>query len=70
MEKIKFSVFDIFAYLIPGGFTLFAAIVFADSSIVQLVDLIRPFQGIDLSLGLIAIVVAYVVGFAVDSPAS
>lgn len=70
MEKIKFSVFDIFAYLIPGGFALFAAIVCVDPSIVQLVDLLRPFQGIDLSLGLVAIVVAYVVGFAVDSPAS
>ncbi len=70
MEKIKFSVFDIFAYIIPGAITLLASIIFIDPSIMHLVDLSKPFQNMDLGVGLAAIVAAFVIGFAIDSPGS
>jgi hypothetical protein len=70
MEKIKFSVFDIFAYIIPGTVVLLAVIVFIDPLITRLIDLTKLFQNIDLGVGLALIVAAYIIGFAVDSPAS
>jgi len=70
MEKIKFSVFDIFAYVIPGAVALLASIILTDPSIKRLVDLSKPFQNMDLGVGIAVIVAAYVIGFAIDSPGS
>jgi len=70
MEQIKFSVFDMFAYIIPGAITVLASLILIEPSIVHLVDLIKPFQNMDLGVAIVAIVVAYVIGFAIDSPGS
>lgn len=70
MDNIKFSIFDFFAYLIPGSIILLAFTVIFNPSLTKVVDLGEQFKGIDISTGLVAIVVSYVIGFAADSVGS
>jgi hypothetical protein len=70
MDNIKFSIFDFFAYLIPGSIVLLAFTVIFSSSLTKVSDLGNQFQGIDISTGLVAVIVSYVIGFAVDSVGS
>jgi hypothetical protein len=70
MDKIKFSIFDLFAYLIPGSIILLAFTIIFNPSLTNVADLGKQFKGIDISTGLVAIIVSYVIGFAADSVGS
>ena len=70
MESIKLSLFDIFAYTLPGLFILIGIIILADDSITTLTHFTKVFNGIGIGTGIVAILTAYVIGFAIDSPAS
>ena len=67
MDNLKFSIFDIFAYVMPGLVALLAAILLLDTSIVGLTDVGRAFQSVDLGTGIAVAAVAYIVGSGVDS---
>ncbi|NEQ44409.1 MAG: hypothetical protein F6K00_12955 [Leptolyngbya sp. SIOISBB] len=67
MNNIKFSIFDFFAYLIPGAIILLAFASIFNPSLMSIADVGQQFQGIDISTGLVAIIVSYVIGFAADS---
>ncbi len=70
MENIKFSIFDLFAYTIPGCVALLAGAIYFNSNISQLSDLGAIFQNAGIGTGLLTIVVAYIIGFAIDTPGS
>jgi len=67
MNNIKFSIFDFFAYLIPGSIILVALVIFFNPSLNEVSDLGRQFEKIDVSTSAVAIVVSYTIGFAADS---
>lgn len=67
MNNIKFSIFDFFAYLIPGSIILLAFTIIFNPSLTRIADVSNQFKGIDISTGLVAIIVSYVIGFAADS---
>ncbi len=68
MDKIRLGLFDIFAYLLPGSFVIFSMVVLGDSEIHTLPEMIRPFQNLSLSTGIVLALAAYIVGFAVHVP--
>jgi chromate transport protein ChrA len=73
MDNIKvsvFSVFDFFAYLLPGSVILLSFTIVYNPSLSKISDLGRLFQGVDISNGLTALAISYVIGFASDSIAS
>ena len=67
MDSLKFSIFDIFAYIMPGLVGLLAAMLLLDTSIIGLMDVARTFQNIDLGTGIAVAAVAYIVGSGIDS---
>lgn len=70
MENIKFSLFDLFAYAIPGSVGVLAGIILFDSRLVQISDLANIFQDATVGTGLMLLLASYIIGFAIDSPAS
>jgi hypothetical protein len=67
MDKIKFSLFDIFAYAIPGAVALLAGIIFFDKNLVQLSNFATTFQNATVAISLVALIVSYTIGCAVDT---
>jgi hypothetical protein len=67
MENIKFSVFDIFAYLLPGSIVVTALVIFATPNIADISQYIELMKDISLGLGIIAIIVSYIVGNVTDN---
>lgn len=70
METIKLSLFDIFAYALPGVFVLLGIIILADDSLVRITLLPELLGKLNLGTAILSILTAYVLGFALDSPAS
>ena len=66
MENLKLSTFDVFAYLLPGLVVLLAATLLFSPNLVRLADLAITFQGINVSSGIIAAIIAYVFGGVID----
>ncbi|MCG8329001.1 MAG: hypothetical protein MI974_15010 [Chitinophagales bacterium] len=69
MKELKFSVFDLFSYALPGGIILLPIWVFRED-IKSLNDLFGQLSDISLSLGIILIFVAYIIGNVIDNPES
>ncbi len=67
MENIKFSVFDIFAYLLPGSIVLLAMFLFLTQNVVDVSLYLEMAKNISLGLGIILVMVAYIIGNAVDN---
>ena len=70
MDSIKFSLFDLFSYALPGMLSviaLFIAILPADKEILFILEYS---QELKIGTGILFVFVSYVVGFAIDSPAS
>lgn len=70
MDKIKFSIFDIFAYLIPGSIIATAFFIFFCPPSISYLDMVSQLQDITLSSGVILAIMSYVIGFGSDSIAS
>ena len=70
MNSIKLSLFDIFGYTLPGLFILIGILILSDKSLQSLVDAINVFKNINLPIGILIILIAYVLGFSFDSPGS
>ena len=67
MESIKVSLFDIFAYTLPGLFVLVGILILADESIKNIVDLTIMLNNLGIGSSAMAVLTAFVIGFAVDS---
>ena len=67
MENLKFSVFDIFAYLLPGTVLLAALVVISTPEIKNLADYIEMSREITLGLGIVAIIFSYLLGNVTDN---
>lgn len=67
MENIKFSVFDIFAYLLPGAVGLGAVVLFSTPQISNIAQYIDMTKDISASLAVIIVVVSYVFGNVLDN---
>ena len=67
MENLKFSIFDIFAYLLPGAVVLAALVLFATPEIGTIAEYINILQNLNLGLGIVAIILAYVSGNVADT---
>ncbi len=70
MESFKFSVFDIFSYLLPGLVALLGIVVLSTPTIIGLPDVVQIFQGFDWSTGIAVVVCAYIIGFSLSAPGS
>lgn len=68
MDKIRLGLFDIFAYLLPGCFTLFSLVVLASPGIDCLAEMLDPFKGLSLSEGILLVLASYMLGFAMHIP--
>ncbi|RMF96266.1 MAG: hypothetical protein D6734_03905 [Candidatus Schekmanbacteria bacterium] len=68
MDKLKFSILDLFGFVFPGLLTLLAIFVMFDKSIVEISDLGLYFISINLSTGLLIAIAAFIIGFAIDQP--
>ncbi len=66
MKDLKFSIFDIFSYALPGGIVLIA-FLFLNPEINNLAELASKISKINFGLGTVLILASYVVGNAVDS---
>jgi hypothetical protein len=69
MEKIRLSIFDFFAYLLPGAIIILTIAICLDSNVTQITNTTKLFEEIKLGTGLVAISLAYLIGFIIDSPA-
>lgn len=67
MEKIKYTLFDFFGFVLPGSFLLFSAIIILNSNVQGINDIIKPFENISLSTFTIGLVAAYLVGNGVHN---
>lgn len=67
MENLRLSIFDTFAYVLPGLVVLFAIILVLDPAINQITDIISIFSNINASAAIAGIAGAYIIGFGVDS---
>lgn len=66
MDKIKYSAFDFFRYLVPGSVFLFSAWLGFENSIKTVSDIVTHTQGIEWNFLLITALVSYIIGFALD----
>ena len=62
MENIKFSVFDIFAYLLPGSIVLTVIVLLSTPSVDKISQYIEMAKDISLGLGIIAGIISYIIG--------
>lgn len=67
MENIKFSVFDIFSYLLPGSVVLLALLIFSTQSIVDVSQYLQMAKDVSLGLGIIFVMISYIIGNATDN---
>lgn len=70
MEGIKFSVFDFFAYALPGSVFLLAGVIFFDANLIQLSDISSVVQSATIATGIVVLIASYIIGFLIDSPGS
>ena len=68
MDKIRLGLFDIFAYLLPGCFTLFSLVVLASPGIEHLGQMLDPFKNLNISEGILLVLASYMIGFALHIP--
>lgn len=64
MNNLKFGIFDIFTYLIPGGVMGLCLVIGLDNHVCDLQSINKALEGLpsDISKSIIAIVAAYVLG--------
>jgi len=67
MGKLNLSIFDTFAYVLPGFLTLVAAVLLFNESIHRAADAAEVAQQLDLASGLALLIAAYILGFGVDT---
>ena len=70
MENIKFSVFDIFAYLLPGAIVLTAIFLFATPDIADVSQYLEVIEGLSFGAAIIIVFVSYIIGNVIDNPGS
>jgi len=68
MDKIRLGLFDLFAYLLPGSFGLFSVIIWINEAVQSVDQLAEPFKNLTLSMGIVMILGAYILGFALHVP--
>ena len=68
MNFIKFSVYDIFAYALPGIFILLSAILLYSKSIQEVYEITLLFNGINMPTSIFLLILAYVLGLSFASP--
>lgn len=66
MKDLKFSIFDLFSYSIPGGIAIFA-FLFISPELNDLGGLENMVSKINIGLGVVLVFTAYIVGNAIDS---
>ncbi|MCX2743057.1 hypothetical protein OO013_04230 [Mangrovivirga sp. M17] len=62
MEKIKYTLFDFFGFVLPGSFLIFSATIILNKDVESIKDLIKPFNDVSLSVFTIGMIAAYLVG--------
>ncbi|QCK16827.1 hypothetical protein [Mangrovivirga cuniculi] len=67
MEKVKYTLFDFFGFVLPGSFLLFSATIILNGNVKSIQDLITPFNNISLSAFTIGLIAAYLVGNGVHN---
>jgi hypothetical protein len=67
MENIKFSVFDIFAYVLPGSVVLVAIFMFSTQNVTDISQYIEMAKDVSLGLGIILVMASYIIGNAADN---
>jgi hypothetical protein len=67
MENLKFSVFDIFAYLLPGAAVLTAIVLFSTPNIADLSKYFEMTKNISLGLGVLVVFISYMIGNVIDT---
>lgn len=71
LKDIKFGLFDVFTYTLPGLYILFSLIIVLDSSSIGMTDIITDLkENLNLTIGLTVIIAGYIIGFANDSTGS
>lgn len=70
MDSVKFSLFDVFGYALPGFLTICGIIVLCDTSVIGVDNLIAIATDINFSKGLLIALISFVLGFALDTPGS
>lgn len=66
MEHLKFSLFDTFAYFLPGTIVLSGLVIFVTPEYKTVLAYIEMFYGINIGLAIVLIVVSYVIGNVSD----
>lgn len=67
MENLKFSIFDVFAYLLPGAIVLMAIAILMTPEVKSVIEYVSSLQNINLGSGIVAILVSYLVGNVTDN---
>lgn len=67
IEKIQLSIFDIFAFIVPGAGIMLSVRLLADSSVNHLSEILNPITQLTLAGAILAGTIAYVVGFIINT---
>ena len=70
MNTIKFSLFDIFGYALPGFFVLCSIFLASNSSIQGIHTFLELMPDLGLSSWIFITILSFVLGFAIDTPGS
>jgi hypothetical protein len=66
-ENIKLSVYDLFAYMLPGALCLIAISILFNPSAINIQGLLQSFKAINITTGILVGVFAYVIGHVMDT---